>query len=108
MKEVMCMKDGPLTAGAPDPEVPEKATRRKFSAEYKLRILKLADNCTDSGSLGRLLRREGLYSSNLTTWRRQRDSGMLQGLEPPSGDVKPSNAILCGPSSTSCARKMSA
>jgi len=82
MKEVMCMKDGPLTAGAPDPEVPEKATRRKFSAEYKLRILKLADNCTDSGSLGRLLRREGLYSSNLTTWRQQRDSGMLQGLEP--------------------------
>lgn len=66
----------------PDPEVPEKARRRKFSAEYKLRILHLAASCTDSGSLGRLLRREGLYSSNLTTWRRQRDKGVLQGLQP--------------------------
>jgi transposase-like protein len=68
--------------GTPDPEVPQKATRRKFSAEYKLRILRLADSCTDPGSLGRLLRKEGLYSSNLTTWRRQRDQGMLKGLEP--------------------------
>jgi transposase len=68
--------------GTPDPEVPEKATRRKFSAEYKLRILQLADACADAGSLGRLLRREGLYSSNLTTWRRQRDKGMLGGLQP--------------------------
>jgi transposase len=50
---------------APEPEVPEKAMRRRFSAEYKLRILRLADNCTDPGSLGRLLRKEGLYSSNL-------------------------------------------
>jgi transposase-like protein len=69
-------------SGAPDPEVPEKATRRKFSAEYKLRILRLADSCADPGSLGRLLRQEGLYSSNLTTWRRQRDKGMLKGLQP--------------------------
>jgi len=68
--------------GTPDPEVPEKATRRKFSAEYKLRILRLVDGCSDPGSLGRLLRQEGLYSSNLTTWRRQRDKGMLDGLEP--------------------------
>jgi transposase len=68
--------------GPPDPEVPEKARRRKFSAEYKLRILRLADSCTDPGSLGRLLRKEGLYSSNLTTWRRQRDQGILQGLKP--------------------------
>lgn len=67
---------------APDPEVPEKAARRKFSAAYKLRILGLADSCTDPGSLGRLLRREGLYSSNLTTWHRQRDRGMLKGLGP--------------------------
>jgi transposase len=73
----------------PDPEVPEKATRRKFSAEYKLRILQLADACADAGSLGRLLRREGLYSSNLTTWRRQRDQGILQGLKPAKRGRKP-------------------
>jgi len=65
-----------------DPEVPEKATRRKFSAEYKLRILRLADSCADPGSLGKLLRKEGLYSSNLTTWRRQREKGVLEGLKP--------------------------
>jgi len=68
--------------GTPDPEVPEKATRRKFSAEYKVRILQLAESCSDPGSLGRLLRKEGLYSSNLTTWRQQRDLGMLKGLQP--------------------------
>jgi transposase len=75
---------------APDPEVPEKARRRKFSAEYKLRILRLADSCTHPGSLGRLLRTEGLYSSNLTTWRRQRDQGILQGLKPAKRGRKPS------------------
>lgn len=74
----------------PDPEVPEKAMRRKFSAEYKLRILRLADSCTHPGSLGRLLRKEGLYSSNLTTWRRQRDQGILQGLKPAKRGRKPS------------------
>jgi transposase-like protein len=68
--------------GTPDREVPEKAIRRKFSAEYKLRILRLADSCADAGSLGSLLRKEGLYSSHLTTWRRQREQGMLKGLEP--------------------------
>lgn len=68
--------------GRPDPEVPEKAARRKFSTEYKLRILKLADRCMDAGSLGELPRPERLYSSNLTSWRRQPDSGMLKGLEP--------------------------
>jgi len=47
----------------PDPEVPEKPTRRRFTVEYKLRILRLADNCTEPGSIGALLRREGLYSS---------------------------------------------
>lgn len=75
---------------APDPEVPEKARRRKFSAEYKLRILRLADSCTDPGSIGSLLRKEGLYSSNLTTWRRQRDQGILQGLKPAKRGRKPS------------------
>ncbi len=66
----------------PNPEVCEKAIRRKFTAEQKLRILKLADNCVESGSLGALLRREGIYQSNLKTWRRQRDDGMLSGLTP--------------------------
>ena len=56
--------------------------RRKFGAEYKLHILKLADSCTEPGSLGVLLRREGLYASNLTTWRRQRDEGTLEALSP--------------------------
>ena len=57
----------------PDPEVPEKKPRRKFTAKYKLQILAEADACTQPGQLGALLRREGLYSSSLTTWRRQRE-----------------------------------
>ena len=65
-----------------NPEVLETAMRRRFSAEYKLRILKLADSCTEPGSLGALLRREGLYASNLKTWRRQRDEGTLEALSP--------------------------
>ena len=67
---------------APDPEVAEKKSRRKFTAKYKLRILKEADSCAESGQLGALLRREGLYSSNLTTWRRQREKGLLNALAP--------------------------
>lgn len=55
----------------PDPEVPEKAVRRKFTAAYKLRILKEEERCTEPGEMGALLRREGLYSSNLTLWRHQ-------------------------------------
>ena len=66
----------------PNPEVPEKPVRRRFSAEYKLRMLAEADCCTAPGELGELLRREGLYSSHLGTWRRQRDEGMLAGLTP--------------------------
>ena len=54
----------------PDPEVPAKATRRRFSAKYKLKILRQADQC-GPGEVGALLRREGLYWSNLQTWRRQ-------------------------------------
>lgn len=66
----------------PNPEVPDKAVRRRFTAEYKIRILNESDACTDSGSLGALLRREGLYASNLTTWRHQRERGILSGLTP--------------------------
>jgi len=79
-KETVSQPD--LTAASSDPEVSEKASRRRFTAEYKLRILKQADACTELGSLGALLRREGLYSSNLTTWRRQRDRGVLSALTP--------------------------
>ncbi len=63
-------------------EVLAKATRRRFSAEYKLKILREAEACTQPGELGALLRREGLYSSNLTTWRAQRERGERLGLTP--------------------------
>jgi transposase len=62
----------------PNPEVPAKAQRRRFTAEYRLRILKQADACKKPGELGALLRREGLYSSLLTNWRRQREHGALR------------------------------
>ena len=66
----------------PDSEVPAKAARRRFTAEYKLRVLTLADACNTPGCLGKLLRQEGLYASNLDTWRRQRDRGVLSALAP--------------------------
>jgi len=65
----------------PDPEVPESARRRRFTAEYKIRILREADACRGDGDIGALLRREGLYSSNLTAWRRQRDAIAKEGLK---------------------------
>ena len=78
---------GDSTAGAatgtpvhPDPEVPEKRQRRKYTAAYK--ILEEADRCVDSCQIGAILRREGLYSSNLTTWRRQCEAGAMAGLKP--------------------------
>ena len=66
----------------PDPAVSEKPVRRRFPVEYKLRILHEADRCTAPGQLGALLRREGLYSSLLSTWRQQRKQGTLAGLTP--------------------------
>jgi transposase len=66
----------------PSPEVLEKPVRRRFTVEYKIRILAEADACTEMGQLGELLRREALYSSHLSTWRRQRDEGVLAGLTP--------------------------
>jgi transposase-like protein len=72
------------TAGVviPEVEVVEKAARRQFSAEYKRRVLKEADSCVRPGELGALLRREGLYSSHLATWRAARDRGEIAGLAP--------------------------
>jgi transposase-like protein len=71
----------PSREGVPDPELVEKAKRRRFTAEYKLRILRQAEACTRTGEIGALLRREGLYTSHLTAWRKQRDQGALEGLE---------------------------
>ena len=68
---------------APDPEVPEKAARRRFSAEYKLSILEKVDACKGKlGALGELLRKEGLFSSHISLWRLLRKRGQLQGLAP--------------------------
>jgi transposase-like protein len=66
----------------PDPEVKATKPRRRFTAKYKLGILAEIDACTSKGQIGAILRREGLYSSNLTTWRRQREEGILNGLSP--------------------------
>jgi transposase-like protein len=71
-------------AGRPDPQVPERAKRRTFTAKYKLQILDRYDAAGD-GEKGALLRREGLYSSHITEWRRARDVGALAGLSAPRG-----------------------
>ncbi len=64
----------------PSSEVTPKASRRRFSRTYKLSVLAEADACTKPGELGALLRREGLYSSHLSSWRSQRDQGNLEGV----------------------------
>jgi transposase len=69
-------------------EVAVKPTRRKFSAEYKLKILQETDKCKP-GDIGAVLRREGLFSSHLATWRREREIGQLQGLDPRRRGRKP-------------------
>jgi transposase-like protein len=66
----------------PDPELAERPQRRKFTAAYKLRILREAAGATRSGEIAAMLRREGLYTSHLTAWRKQQDAGALAGLEP--------------------------
>ena len=83
------MTDRTESNGSPSPEVPEKARRRRFEAAYKLRILAEADRCAVAGQLGELLRREGLYSSHLTSWRKQRDAGALEALAPKQRGRKP-------------------
>ncbi len=74
--------NGQPTTNVPDPEVVVKTKHRRFTGEYKRRILQEADACRQPGEVGALLRREGLYSSHLTTWRQQRDRGARQGLMP--------------------------
>ena len=68
---------------------PPKARRRTFTAKYKLKILAEADGCSKPGEIGALLRREGLYSSHLTKWRRLREEGALAGLTPKKRGRKP-------------------
>ena len=63
-----------------DPEVRAVAKRRQFTAAYKLSVVEEADRCSNPGAIGALLRREGLYSSHLTTWRREREAGALAAL----------------------------
>lgn len=81
------MGNGPA-AHPPSSEVQAKPQRRRFTAEYKLKVLEEADRCTDSGQIGALLRREGLYSSHLSAWRRQRERGTLVGLSPKKRGAK--------------------
>ena len=82
----------------PDPELAEGPKRRRFTAEYKLRVLREADACS-RGEIGALLRREGLYSSILSEWRKQREAGSLEALERPRGrkpvdPLEAENAVL--------------
>ena len=79
----------PRSASDPDPEVPEKARRRHFTAKYKLRILAKADGCSEPGEIGKLLRKEALYSSHLSKWRQQREEGALAALAPKKRGRKP-------------------
>ena len=72
----------PTSGVRPDPEVLEKPARRRFTAAYKLEILKAAESGSDPGEIGALLRREGLYSSHLAAWRARRDQGSLRALAP--------------------------
>lgn len=69
-------------------EVPARVQRRRFTADYKLKILDQIDNCTKSGEIGALLRREGLYSSQLTLWRKARQEGALTALSKKRGRTK--------------------
>ncbi len=72
-------------AALPDPEVVDKPSRRRFSTAYKLRILEEVDRCTEPGEVGRILRREGLYSSSLATWRKASRNGSLTALSKKRG-----------------------
>jgi transposase len=78
-----------VAAGVPDPELVVQAKRRKFTAKYKLGILEKADACTAPGEIGELLRREGLYTSHLTYWRKQRKDGALKELGQSRGRKPP-------------------
>ena len=81
--------NGSVKEAMPNTEVVAKAKRKQFTAAEKLRILREVDACQGSGEVGALLRREGIYSSYLTTWRKQRELGELDGLTPHKRGPKP-------------------
>jgi transposase-like protein len=81
--------NGSIKEVMPNTEVVAKAKRKRFTAAEKLRILREVEACHGSGEIGALLRREGIYSSYLTTWRRQREAGELDGLAPRKRGPKP-------------------
>jgi transposase len=81
--------DSPGAGAPPDAEVAAKPRRRQFTAAYRLRILEEADRCTTSGEIGQLLRREGLYSSHLSNWRKAQREGSLAALAPKKRGAKP-------------------
>ena len=90
MMTIQTPVNGRVHAGPmPDPEVPERPRRRRFSAAYKLAILAEIDRATEPGAVGAFLRRERLYSSHLVDWRRARDRGALEALARPQGRPKP-------------------
>jgi transposase len=90
MLSIKTPMNGQVHAGPmPDPEVPERPVRRRFSAQYKLDILAEIDRATEPGAIGAILRRERLYSSHLVDWRRARDHGALEALARPSGRPRP-------------------
>jgi len=80
---------GNVKEAMPNTEVVAKAKRKRFTAAEKLRILREVEACRGSGEIGALLRREGIYSSYLTTWRKQRELGELDGLSPHKRGPKP-------------------
>ena len=81
--------DSPGAVAPPDSEVAAKPKRRPFTAAYRLRILEEADRCTTSGEIGQLLRREGLYSSHLSNWRKAQREGSLAALAPKKRGARP-------------------
>ncbi len=81
--------DSPAAGAPPDPEVAAKPKRRQFTAAYRLGILEEADRCTTSGEIGQLLRREGLYSSHLSNWRKAQREGSLAALAPKKRGARP-------------------
>lgn len=92
----------------PDPEVLPKAKRHIFSQNEKLRILQLADECTQSGQVGAMLRREGIYRSYLTTWKKQRDKGQLgtQKIGRPSMDASEKELALLRAENAKLSKKL--
>ena len=77
-----------MALAAPEVEVVAKASRRRFTGEYKRKIVREADGCKTAGAVGALLRREGLYSSHLTTWRAARERGDLAGAAKKRGPAR--------------------